>query len=309
MSSPKGTLRRSLESRGGGGGIAASRKRGFPRMVLVPTLKPWFMVNETTDRLDDGLQVGDYYPCHEAGYRLCQAKEDLSPGRATFWAGPMEAQASAASAKTNYRLLAAERGDREVYLETDGNFEEGDFTDGKLMITGGNKNVGRTFTIGYNEKSYSSNEISGNGSRYVTKILLQEYLDTDLDLDTDWLIQGNVFACQRHAPSSGHSQVPHITVGVPITEVKADEYFWCCVSGQTMGQLFVGLTPTSGICELVPYAGTNVDTDYASLGKLRPITAAADVPSQPFARLNVRSVAALSADAYVPIWLYGNMAV
>lgn len=307
MSTPRGGLRRSLESRGGGGGVAASRKKGFPRMILVPTLKPWFMIHETTDRLDDGLTVGDYYPCHEAGYRLCRAKEDLVPGRATFWAGPEEAQTSA-QAKANRRLIEAKRGERVVYLETNGNFGEGDFTDGKLMITGGTANVGRQFTIGYNEASYASNEISGNANRYVTKLYLQNFLDVGLDLDTDWLIQGNVFDCQRHAPSSGNANVPKLTIGIPVKAVKADEYYWSVVAGHTMGQLQADITPNAATIGLVPYPGI-ADTDYTDIGKLLPVSAASILPSQAFATLNVRSATALSADAHVPIWLNGNMAV
>lgn len=312
-----------LESRGGGGGVAASRKKGFPRAILVPSVKPWLMLNEvvTEDQvLEGGLNLGDYWPTHQGGYRLCQAKEPLAPARACFWAGPEEGRLSTAAAPT---LIAAKRGDRSVLVETTASFEENEFFEGLLRVTGGLSTVtGRQFQIAYNEASYVSREISGEGvsqTRYATRIVLQDYIDVALDTDTDWHIQGNMFACARHAPGdvtgdADHTDQPRFTIGMPVTHVPEDAYFWCQVSGSGTGQLQNAMAAADVISaqiDLMPVVGTSGDSasNKAALGKLIPVDNAADVPSQVIARLLVRKETEFAADAYVPIWLYGNGAV
>ena len=171
MSREKG-LRTSLESRGGGGGIASSRKRGFPRAVLVPSLKPWLLLNETTKTIEGGHNIGDIWPCHQGTYRLAQAKEDLVMGKAVYWAGAEEARTSSDDAPT---LIPAEKGQRYVDLETTGAFDELDFQDGQLRITGGASTIaGLTLDIAYNDASYGSDKISGNTdynlNRYITRV-------------------------------------------------------------------------------------------------------------------------------------------
>ena len=309
-----------LQSRGGGGAVAAADKRGFPQTILMPTLKPWLLLNETAVNLEGGLEVGTYWPCHDGGYRICQAKEDLSPARATFWAGAEEGRtSSAAGTKT---ILAVKKGHREVYVETTGSYEAGDFKRGLFRVTGGLATVtGRQFMIANNDKSYASSEISGDANRYITKITLADYLDIDLTQDADWHIQSNMFSCQRHAPGDIASSTdddtdqPRFTIGVPLVPVKADEYFWCQVYGSATGQLLSAITSTnctSGKVDLMPYIGASGEDGApakGNLGKLQAIDAASDIPSEVFARLLVRKQTAFSAGAYVPIWLYGNAAV
>lgn len=308
-----------LESRGGGGGIAASRKKGFPRLILVPSVKPWLMLNETVTEeqaLEGGLNVGDYWPAHQGGYRLCQAKEDLSPGRACFWAGPEEGRTSSATGTAT--ILPVKRGDRSVFVETTVAFDEGEFYEGLLRVTGGLSTVaGRQFHISYNNDSYASAEISGDSGRYVTEIVLQDYIDTDLDQDTDWHIQGNLFACQRHAPGDvttddDHTDQPRFTAGIPVTHVEENAYFWCQVSGASTGQLRQGLSAAaviSGQIDLMPWVGVGNDSNKDDLGKLDAIASSGDIPSQVFARLIVRKETTFASDAFVPIWLYGTTGV
>lgn len=310
-------LSRSLDSLPGGPGIATGEKIGWPRSILVPSLKPWLPLDATTDKLQIGVSVGDYWPCHEGAFRMCQAKEDLTPGRATYWAGAEEGRSSAKAPATARTILDVKRGDKKVYVETIGSFDVNDFQDGLLRITGGTSAVaGRYFTIAHNEESYLSTEISGTAARYVTPLTLREPINVDLDQDTDWHIQGNLFACQRHAPgaltgSADHTDQPRFTVGVPRVPVKADEYYWDQVQGPALLQLLNAITAVnciSGQIDLMPYIGTNsdADTEKAKLGKFVAIDAAADVPSQIFARLTVRTETAFAADAFAPAYLYGS---
>ena len=306
--------RTTLESRGGSGGVAASRKRGFPNTILMPSLKPWFMLNETSATIIDGLDIGDFWPTHQGGYRFAQAKEDLDLGKACFWAGPEEGRQSASNAKT---LVPAKKGDRSIFIETTGTFDSDAFQEGKLRITGGTANVGRQIDVAYNDASYESTEISGAASRYVTKLVLADRLDFDIAIDNDWHCQGNMFACQRNAPGgSENTDIPKFHTGVPTVEVPEDHYFWCQVSGPATVQIRTAIGAsdvTSGKIDLMPWEGTSGRTtdNLADVGKFEVIAAAADVPSQVFARLTVRSAPAadFAADAMVPAWLYGNAAV
>ena len=305
------TYYKALESRGGGGGIASAQKFGGPRSILVPSLKPWLLVNETAEYLEGGLNVGDYWPFHEGGYRICQAKEDLVPGRATFWAGSEEGRTSTASSPT---LIAVPRSDRSIFVETTVAFAEGEFQDGLFRVTGGLSTVaGRYFRIAGNQASYASDEISGDANRYVTEIILADHIDTALDTDTDWHIQGNVFACQRHAPgdaaSGDDTDQPRFSVGIPRVHVAENEYFWCQTSGSAVGQLRTAIAADaaiSGQVDLMPWPGTNTDSNKDDVGKLDAIAAGSTIPSQVFARLIVRQETAFADDAFVPIWLYGS---
>ena len=313
-------LRTSLESRGGGGGVASALKWGTPRTILVPSVKPWFLVNEYIPAAqwgEGGLNVGDYWPFHEGGYRICQAKEDLVPGRATFWAGSEEGRVSSTSSPT---ILAVDQGDKDIFVETTASFEADEFSGGLFRVTGGLSTVaGRYYTISSNEASYESAEISGDANRYVTKIVLQDHIDTDLDQDTDWHIQGSVFACQRHAPgdaaSGDDTDQPRLSIGIPRIPIPTDSYFWCQVSGSAQGQLRDAISATdvvSGGVDLMPWPGTASDSaaDKADVGKLVTVDSVSDdLVSQVFARLVVRQETAFADDAYVPIWLYGGMAV
>lgn len=315
MATKPGQLRKSLESRGGGGGVATSRKRGVPRSILVPSLKPWLLLNEATDYLEGGLNVGDYWPFHEGGYRLCQAKEALSPGRVTFWAGPEEGRTSAVNGTKT--ILPVKSGQRNIFVETTVSFEEGEFQEGLLRISGGLSTVaGRYFVIAYNKESYASADISGDANRYVTELVLADPIDVALNQDTDWHIQGNLFACQRHAPGDvssddDHTDQPRFSVGIPRIPVAENDYFWCQTRGAAQGQLLGAINSAdcvSGKIDLMPYIGTNDDSaiEKSKLGKLVPVDASSDIPSQVFARLIVRKETTFAANAFVPIWLYGS---
>ena len=309
-------------SRAGGPGVATSDKRGFPRTILMPTLKPWLPLEATVASLAEdpnsglpgGLNVGDYWPCHEGGFRICQAKEALRPGRVTFWAGSEEGRVSAADGTQT--ILPVKRGAREVYVETTAQFADGEFQEGYLRIMGGLVSVaGRQFTIAYNEASYESTEISGDAERYVTKIVLADPINTALDPDTDWHIQSNVFACQRHAPGDTlDTDQPRLSIGIPRIPIPEGHYFWCQVEGAATGQLRDAIDAAdcvSGKVDLIPDDGTaaRTDSDLAKVGKLFAVGTAAVVPSQVIARLIVRKETAFAADAFVPIWLYGDTAV
>ena len=315
MSREKG-LRTSLESRGGGGGIATSRKRGFPRAVLVPSVKPWLLLTETTKTLEGGHNIGDLWPCHQGAYRLAQAKEDLVLGKATHWAGAEEARTSSYSDPT---LIPARKGYRFIDLETTGAFEELDFQEGKFRVTGGSASIaGITLDIAYNDASYASDDISGDSDRYITRIYFADPLIIDLDADTDWHLQGNMFACQRQSILEDQdTDHPRLHTGLPTVPVEADEYFWLQVAGPATGQLQESIPRAevnNTFTDLNPWRGRGDRNDLEDVGKFQ--IAREEVRNigyfnwGPFARLLTRSIPSggFTADSYVPVWLYGETA-
>ena len=311
MSREKG-LRTSLESRGGGGGVASSRKRGFPRAVLVPSVKPWLLLNETTKVLEGGHNIGDLWPCHQGAYRLAQAKEDLVLGKVTHWAGAEEARTSSAS---NPTLIPAKKGQRYVDLETTGAFEELDFQEGQFRVTGGAASItGFTLDISYNSRSYWSNEISGydgDDARYITRVHFADPLIINLDADTDWHLQGNMFACQRQSLlDDQNTDHPRLNTGLPVVPVEADEYFWLKVAGTATGQLMEPISETDvneTYTDLYPWRGHGNRGYLEDVGKLQKSTGGNWAP---FAKLLTRSIPGngFARDSYVPIWLYGETA-
>ena len=298
-------LQDSLESRGSNT-IALARKRGFPRTLLVPSLKPWLLLNETTETLEAGHHIGDIWPCHQGAYRLAQAKEDLVMGKAVYWAGAEEARTSSDDAPT---LIPAKRGQNYIDLLTRGSFEELDFQEGQFRVTGGSATIaGLMLDIAYNDVSVETGvpEYLPPHIPYLTRIHFTSPLSVDLDVETDWHIQGNVFACQRQTLlDDQETSHPRLNTGLPVVPVEANEYFWLKVSGPATVQLKNDITEDTlkSNTDLVPWLGRNDRTNIEDVGKFEIFPRVWDS----FAQLITRSIpdGGFTADSYVSAWLYG----
>ena len=307
------------------------------RMAFVQTLLNEFPLYETRKKLPSGFYLG--MPIFMQDGRLLRVSQSeepnqsgqeygLVPGRVSYYAG---SEFSVVQDSTTAERIVGERGgnpvrgDKRIKITgITASYDKGSFDSGYMRITGGlvKNGLGTTLMVGDNEKSVSRTATSAEASRdsdittsttvYDMTLYLAVPLPFDLTSDTDILVQGNPYSCQRFSVAASVTALdfPQFHTGTPLVKVPEDHYYWNVVGGPAQGITQDGITAANcetDKIELSPFYSTGDTTDNnADMGKL-VVTSYADAAhnaEQPFARLFTRSKTAFTADSFIPIWIY-----